>query len=74
MKGRTMADNKHNWTEQGMITMLRRQVAELTAQKDDMNRQYRGRIPDGDERWRHMVLELNALRKTLGEIDASGRA
>ena len=69
-----MADNKHNWTEQGMITMLRRQVAELTAQKDDMNRQYRGRIPDGDERWRHMVLELNALRKTLGEIDASGRA
>ena len=69
-----MADNKHNWTEQGMITMLRRQVAELTAQKDDMNRQYRGRIHDGDERWRHMVLELNALRKTLGEIDASGRA
>lgn len=64
-----MAESKHNWTEQGMVTMLRRQVAELSAQKEDMKRQHRGRIPDGDETWQHMVLELNALRKTLDEIE-----
>jgi hypothetical protein len=68
-KGKTMAEIKHNWTEQGMVTMLRRQVAELTQQKEGMNRQYRGRIPDSDERWQHMVLELNALRKKLDEIE-----
>ena len=64
-----MAEIKHNWTEQGIVIMLRRQVAGLTQEKDDMFRQHRGRIPDGDETWRHMVSELDALRKTLDEID-----
>jgi hypothetical protein len=68
-----MEDMKHNWTEQGVITMLRRQIADLTAQKDDMNRQYRGRIEDGDERWRHMVLELDALRTNLRAMETGGR-
>jgi hypothetical protein len=68
-----MEGMQHNWTEQGIVTMLRRQITELTAQKDDMNRQYRGRVPDGDERWRHMVLELDALGKTLREMEAGGR-
>jgi hypothetical protein len=63
-----MAGIKHKWTEQGIIIMLRRQVAGLTQEKDDMLRQHR-RIPVGDETGRHMVSELGALRKTLDKID-----
>jgi hypothetical protein len=38
-----------------------------------MNRQYRGRIEDGNEGCGHMVLELDALRLNLREMEAGGR-
>jgi hypothetical protein len=69
-----MAEIKHKWTEQGIVIMLRRQVAGLTQEKDDMLRQHRGRIPDGDETWRHMVSELDVLRKTLDEMERKSSA
>jgi hypothetical protein len=46
-----MAEIKHKWTEQGIVIMLRRQVAGLTQEKHDMLRQHRGRIPKRGGTW-----------------------